>query len=359
MLAGPTIATHGTDEQKAPLPARHRHRARRPGASSSASPAPAPTSPASAASAIKDGDEWIVNGQKVWTSGGQVADLGMLIARTDPDAPKHQGITYFAIDMHQPGIDVRPLREMTGRALFNEVFLDEARVPGRRHDRRPQQRLGASPTPRSCSSGPSLGAGGGSAAASLGQPGHRGRRPRAARRRLRVERRPRRRGRRHAVRRARQGARQDRPRPTARPRTRRSASSSCSSTRSARSPGSTTCASRRRCRPARTSPACPTCPSCSMSATVRLSRDVGLEIAGGLRHAPRLRRRRPRLARQATGQPFLDAASPRWRCSPRARRSTAAPTRCSATSSASASSACPRSPAPTKGTPFKDLPKNG
>src|SRR5439155_10396365 len=81
------------------------------------------------ARAVKDGDEWIVNGQKVWTSGGHVADLGMLIARTDPDVPKHQGITYFALDMHQDAVDVRPLREMTGRAFFNEVFLTDARVP--------------------------------------------------------------------------------------------------------------------------------------------------------------------------------------------------------------------------------------
>src|SRR5205085_687232 len=59
---------------------------------------------------------------------GQYADFGMLVARTDPDVPKHQGITWFAFDMHQPGVEVRPLREMTGRALFNEVFITEARV---------------------------------------------------------------------------------------------------------------------------------------------------------------------------------------------------------------------------------------
>jgi alkylation response protein AidB-like acyl-CoA dehydrogenase len=78
--------------------------------------------------AEKDGDEWVITGQKVWTSGGQVADMGMLIARTDPDAPKHKGISYFAFEMDQPGVTVVPLTEMTGRALFNEVFIDEARV---------------------------------------------------------------------------------------------------------------------------------------------------------------------------------------------------------------------------------------
>ncbi len=80
-------------------------------------------------SAVLDGDEWIVNGQKVWTSGGQYADYGILIARTSPDAPKHRGITYFVVPMLQAGVDVRPLREMTGHALFNEVFLDNVRVP--------------------------------------------------------------------------------------------------------------------------------------------------------------------------------------------------------------------------------------
>ncbi len=79
--------------------------------------------------AERDGDEWIITGQKVWTSLGQMSDMGMLIARTDPEVPKHQGITWMAIDMDQPGVQVRPLREMTGHAMFSEVFLDEARVP--------------------------------------------------------------------------------------------------------------------------------------------------------------------------------------------------------------------------------------
>ncbi len=80
-------------------------------------------------SAVRDGDEWIVNGQKVWTSGAQHADLGILIARTDNDLPKHRGITMFACPMDQPGVTVRPLVQMTGVAEFNEVFLDDARIP--------------------------------------------------------------------------------------------------------------------------------------------------------------------------------------------------------------------------------------
>jgi alkylation response protein AidB-like acyl-CoA dehydrogenase len=79
--------------------------------------------------AVLDGDEWIVNGQKVWTTWGADADFAIMLARTDPSLPKNKGITYFLIDMHQPGVDVRPLRHISGEVEFNEVFLDSARVP--------------------------------------------------------------------------------------------------------------------------------------------------------------------------------------------------------------------------------------
>ena len=169
LLAGPTIIDHGTDEQKDTL-VRDIITGQKAWCQLFSEPGAGSDLAGLQAKAIKDGDEWIVNGQKVWTSGGQIADMGMLIARTDADLPKHQGITYFGIDMHQDGMDVRPLKEMTGRAMFNEVFMSDVRVPdawcigGLNNGWRV-----ANTTLMHERAG--LGAGGGSAAGSLAQPG--------------------------------------------------------------------------------------------------------------------------------------------------------------------------------------------
>jgi alkylation response protein AidB-like acyl-CoA dehydrogenase len=127
-MGAPTIVTYGTEEQKRrylrPLFTGEEKWCQlfsEPGAGSDVA--------GLSTRAERDGDEWVVNGQKVWTSLAHFAKWGLLVARTNPDVEKHRGLTYFVIDMQQPGVEVRPLRQMTGQAEFNEVYFTNARVP--------------------------------------------------------------------------------------------------------------------------------------------------------------------------------------------------------------------------------------
>jgi alkylation response protein AidB-like acyl-CoA dehydrogenase len=127
-MGGPVVAAHGTEEQRKRW-LRPMYTAEEIWCQLFSEPGAGSDVAALAARAVRDGDEWVVNGQKVWTTLAHVAKWGMLVTRTDPSVPKHAGMTYFIVDMEGPGVEVRPLRQITGEAEFNEVYFTDARIP--------------------------------------------------------------------------------------------------------------------------------------------------------------------------------------------------------------------------------------
>nr|WP_291832799.1 acyl-CoA dehydrogenase family protein [Candidatus Microthrix sp.] len=127
-LAGPTIVTHGDEAVKQRF-LRPMFTGEEKWCQLFSEPGAGSDFAGLGCKAVKDGDEWVINGQKVWNTLAHIADWGMLVARTDPSVRKHRGMTYFALDMHAPGVDVQPLRQITGEAEFNEVFMTDAIIP--------------------------------------------------------------------------------------------------------------------------------------------------------------------------------------------------------------------------------------
>ncbi len=127
-MCGPTVMTHGTPEQKE-LWIPKLLSGEEIWCQLFSEPSAGSDLAGLRATAVRDGDDWIVNGQKIWTTGAQFCDWGILVVRSDPNAAKHAGLSYFVVDMHSPGIEIKPIVQINGGTGFNEVFLDDVRIP--------------------------------------------------------------------------------------------------------------------------------------------------------------------------------------------------------------------------------------
>ncbi|MGI9431625.1 MAG: acyl-CoA dehydrogenase family protein, partial [Myxococcota bacterium] len=127
-MLGPTLMAHATDETKAKY-VKEMARGQVVWCQLFSEPAAGSDLAGLRTSAVKDGDDWVINGQKIWSTGAHYSDYGMIVTRTDPNVPKHAGLTYFVVDMKAPGVEIRPIKQINGGSGFNEVFFTDVRIP--------------------------------------------------------------------------------------------------------------------------------------------------------------------------------------------------------------------------------------
>src|SRR4029453_1084383 len=159
-MLGPTIMAHGTSDQKEKY-IREMARGQVVWCQLFSEPAAGSDLAGLRTSAVRDGNDWVLNGQKIWSTGAHYSDWGMIVTRTDPEAPKHAGLTYFIVDMHAPGIEIRPIKQINGGSGFNEVFFNGVATPDTNPPRGPRGACGGVPLSTLRTERVGFGAGGG------------------------------------------------------------------------------------------------------------------------------------------------------------------------------------------------------